>query len=99
MGSSFLTILTKINSGINGVIAQAGGSGDAKNSLINALFYIKLICTVLGIITIVAGAMKMNKSGGEEGKMGILAGAIIAGAPFIVAFLMGDSADSDLSEW
>mgnify|MGYP000489439415 CR=1 FL=1 len=96
MGNGFLGTANLV-----GLIAQGAGAGktEALAGFSTALTIIKWIATLIGISMIIAGGMKMSKQGSEEGKMALIGGAVVAGAPHIVSFLMGGKGEDDLKDW
>lgn len=68
------------------VLAQAGGT-DFDSGASSALSTVMKIGFLLGVVVIAGGGMAIRGGRAEEGKMAIVGGLIIAGAPAILKAL------------
>ena len=68
------------------IFAQATGTGQLQQGLGIALGIIMAIAVIFGVIQIIGGVRQV-RNGEAEGKMGIVAGILIAGAVAIMVAL------------
>lgn len=79
-----ITILSKL-SGLTPMLAQTQTSLSSGAS--SALGIIMLIAFIFGIICVIGGGFAIRRGDADTGKMSIIGGLIIAGAPVIVKAL------------
>ena len=79
-----ITLLTKLT-GFTPILAQATGSLASGAS--SALGIVMLIGFIFGTICVVGGGFAIRRGDADTGKLSIIGGLIIAGAPVIVKAL------------
>lgn len=89
MNANHLTLLTKTSP----ILAQASGLSEGASQ---AMGIVMLIGFIFGTICVVGGGFAIRRGDTDAGKLSIIGGLIIAGAPAIVkalftAFGLGDS--------
>jgi hypothetical protein len=87
---------TKV-SGFTPILAQAASSTSLSSAASSALGIVMLIGFIFGTICVVSGGFAIRRGDADSGKLSIVGGLIIAGAPVIVkalftAFGIGSSA-------
>jgi len=78
--------LTKF-SGITPILAQAAGGTTLISAASSALGIVMLIGFIFGTICVVSGGFAIRRGDADSGKLAIVGGLIIAGAPVIVKAL------------
>ena len=66
------------------VAQSTGGLSSLKQGLGTAVFIIMMVAYVLGLVMIIGGILAARRSGGEEGKMAIVWGIMMAAAGAIM---------------
>ena len=66
------------------VMAQAFNSTDLKTGISNSLAVIMMFGFILGISSVIYGGFAIRRGDIDQGKMSIIGGAIIAGAPALI---------------
>jgi hypothetical protein len=69
------------------ILAQAGGGTSLTQGISSALGIVMLIGFIFGTICVVGGGFAIRRGDTDSGKLSIVGGLIIAGAPVIVKAL------------
>ena len=69
------------------VLAQAGGGTSLTQGISSALGIVMLIGFLFGTICVISGGFAIRRGDTDSGKLSIIGGLIIAGAPVIVKAL------------
>lgn len=75
------------------ILAQS--SGELTSGLSNALNIIMLIGFIFGVVCVIGGGFAVRRGDTDTGKMSIIGGLIIAGAPVIVRALFAAFGNSN----
>jgi hypothetical protein len=74
-------------SGFTPILAQAAGGTSLTSAASSALGIVMLIGFIFGTICVVSGGFAIRRGDADSGKLSIIGGLIIAGAPVIVKAL------------
>ena len=69
------------------ILAQAGGATTLTQGISSALGIVMLIGFIFGTICVISGGFAIRRGDTDSGKLSIIGGLIIAGAPVIVKAL------------
>ncbi len=70
--------------GVRPLLAQAFSSTELKTGISNSLAVIMMFGFILGISSVIYGGFAIRRGDVDQGKMSIIGGAIIAGAPALI---------------
>jgi hypothetical protein len=79
--------ITSLNVAITKIVPILAQATDLSSGMSSALNIVMLIAFIFGVVCVISGGFAIRRGDADAGKMSIIGGLIIAGAPVIVKAL------------